>query len=254
MLTAATIATIQSALDTLATLSPRSLGCGIRPPAALATIGIKAYYCAAREYTDIGARKITRKVAPAYYYASCDIDGLDVSATGSNRLAALRNLFKALHNCALLNEPTLLVPLALREPTKAKAMARAERKAVREQEAARKMVTEQRWLDAQAMRAATIIVAAAHDSALDVKSQPTRIVCHNLAPKFVEAPIIPEGAEAGTEGIFKALLGLRTEQKIVALANALQHAGVTIHRVEEDGAPIIRASTTDRGTATVLNL
>ena len=114
--------------------------------------------------------------------------------------------------------------------------------------------TEQQWLDAQAIRAATIIVAAAHDSALDVKSQPTRIVCNNLAPKFVEAPIVPAGAEAGTEGIFKALLGLRTEQKIVALVNALHAAGVTIHRVEEDGAPIIRASAFGFGTATVLNL
>lgn len=244
MLTAANIAKIQSALDTLAAIPSARLATTSAATVPLLDLHIKCYYCAAREYTNIGARRVTLKVAPAHYYAVCEIDGLDVSATGATRAAALRNLFKALHNCALLNEPTLLVPLALREPTKAKAMARAERKAVREQ----------RWLDTQALGAATIIVAAAHDASLDVKSQPTRIVCNNLAPRYIESAIIPADAAPGSESIFKALFGLRTEQKIVALANALQHAGVTIHRVEEDGAPIIRASTPDRGTATVLNL
>lgn len=277
MLTAANIATIQSALDTLATLSPRSLGCGIRPPAALASLGIKAHYCAAREYTDIGARKITRKVAPAHYYAVCEIDGLDVSATGATRAAALRNLFKALHNCALLNEPTLLVPLALREPTKAAKQAkqaRAERKAQANAEALRRRARE--WyadldraataVDAERAAAPTIIGPApefravdSHDDSLQVQvGGYSRIVCNNLAPKFVEAPIVPAGAEAGTEGIFKALLGLRTEQKIVALVNALHAAGVTLHRVDEDGDPIVRAAMPDFhpdiATATVLNL
>jgi len=255
MLTAANIAKIQSALDTLAAIPSARLATTSAATVPLLDLHIKCYYCASREYTDIGARKITRKVAPAHYYAVCEIDGLDVSATGATRAAALRNLFKALHNCALLNEPTLLVPLALREPTKAKAMARAERKAVREQEAARKMVTEQRWLDAQAMRAATIIVAAAHGSAVEAEETPVLLPCSTYSSgRYVAAAIVPAGAEAGTEGTFNALLGLRTEQKIVALANALQHAGVTIHRVDEDGAPIIRASTPDRGTATVLNL
>lgn len=127
MLKANDIAKIQSALDTLAAIPSARLATSGAATLPLIDLHIKCYYCAAREYTDIGARKITRKVAPAHYYAACEIDGLDVSATGATRAAALRNLFKALHNCAMLNEPTLIVPLALREPTKAKAQARAAR-------------------------------------------------------------------------------------------------------------------------------
>ncbi len=78
-----------------------------------------------------------------------------------------------------------------------------------------------------------------------------RVVCNNLAPRFVDA-------EAGTEPIFKALLGLTTEQKIAALANALLAAQTTICRVEEDGHPIIRAILPNYhphfGTVTVLNI
>lgn len=67
--------------------------------------------------------------------------------------------------------------------------------------------------------------------------------------------IIPADAAPGSEGIFKALLGLRTEEKIIALANALHAAGVTIHRLDEDGEPIIRAVLPNAlGTCTVLNL
>jgi hypothetical protein len=66
------------------------------------------------------------------------------------------------------------------------------------------------------------------------------------------------GAESGTEPIFRALLGLTTEQKIVALANALLAAQTTIYRTEEDGNPIIRAILPNYhphfGTVTVLNI
>lgn len=265
MLTAATIAKIQSALDTLAAIPSARLATSGAATVPLLDLHIKCYYCAAREYTDIGARKITGKVVPAHYYAACEIDGLDVSATGATRAAALRNLFKALHNCALLNEPTLIVPLALREPTKAKAQARAERKANADRAwniALDRAVTA---VEAERAAAPTIIVAASHDAALDVKSEPTRIVCNNLAPRFVEAPIVPADAAPGSEGIFKALLGLRTEEKIVALVNALHAAGVTLVRTTEDdpnlsddGYPIIRAIMPDYhpqfGTITVLNL
>lgn len=234
MLTAANIATIQSALDTLATLSPRTLGCGIRPPAEFKILAITIS-------VRWSLRRGNRWETPIYT-AKCDLDCLSTYAEGHTRLAALRNLFKALRNAATWNAPTLTVPLMLCEPTKARAQARAERKAK-----------------------ATIIGPApefravdSHDDGKQVQiGGYSRIVCTNTlgsASRFVEAPIIPADAAPGSEGIFKALLGLRTEQKIVALANALQHAGVTICRVEEDGAPIIRASTPDRGTATVLNL
>lgn len=95
-----------------------------------------------------------------------------------------------------------------------------------------------------------------HDDSLQVQvGGYSRIVCNNLAPRFVEAPIVPADAAPGSEGIFKALLGLRTEQKIVALVNALHAAGVTIHRLDEDGEPIIRAVLPNAlGTCTVLNL
>ena len=295
MLTAANLATIQSALDTLATLSPRALGCGIRPPASLHTLGIYANYCF--EYTPIEARKVT----PAHCEAFCTIDTLDVKATGSNRLAALRNLFKAIRNAASLNAPTLRVPLVLCEPTKAKAEARAKREAERaadpkpwkvvqsdsienietvvshhssERAAMRSVRAEisrqnlhnrkyARFLNYSIRADAPTIIGPApelravdsHDDSLQVQvGGYALIVCNNLASRFVEAPIIPSDAEAGTEGIFKALLGLTTEQKIVALANALLAAQTTIYRVEEDGAPIIRASALGFGTCTVLNL
>ena len=260
MLKANDIAKIQSALDTLAAIPSAQLATSGAATVPLLDLYISVGYCAPREYTSIGARKITRKFSSGHYEAECAIDSLDVFATGATRAAALRNLFKALRNAAKINAPTLRVPLVLCEPTKAKAQARAERKALRDQEAARKMVTEQRWLDAQARKAEreaapTIIVAASHDAALDVKSEPTRIVCNNLAPRFVAAPIVPADAAPGSEGIFKALLGLRTEQKIVALVNALHAAGVTIHRLDEDGEPIIRAVLPNAlGTCTVLNL
>lgn len=233
---------------------------------ALATIHANCQYIARREYTEFGARVSSRKAAPAHYEATCDLGhGLDCSSSGHTPMAAYTNLFKALRVAAQRNDPRIVVPLVLSHPTEAAKQARAERKAAREARLAEK---------ARAA-ATTIIVAASHDAALDVKSQPTRIVCNNLAPspdevtallpcatnrsgRYVEAPIIPAGAEAGTELTFKALLGLRTEQKIVALANALHAAGVTIHRAEEDGAPIIRATMPsnhpDFDTITVLNL
>lgn len=258
MLTPAHIAKIQSALDTLAAIPSAQLATSGAATVPLLDLHIKCYYCAAREYTDIGARKITRKVAPAHYYAACEIDGLDVSATGATRAAALRNLFKALRNAATWNAPTLTVPLMLCEPTKAKAQARAERKANADRAwdiALDRAVTA---VEAERKADTTVIVAASHDAALDVKSQPLRIVCNNLAPRFVEAPIVPADAAPGSEAIFKALLGLRTEEKIVALVNALHAAGVTLDRVEEDGCPIIRAAMPDNhphfGTLTVLNL
>lgn len=91
-----------------------------------------------------------------------------------------------------------------------------------------------------------------HDDGKQVRySNCSRVVCNNLAPRFVDA-------EAGTEPIFKALLGLTTEQKIAALANALLAAQTTICRVEEDGHPIIRAILPNYhphfGTVTVLNI
>ena len=247
MLTDTAIATIQSALDRLAAIPSAQLASSSAATVPLLNLGIKVWYCAPREYTRFGARKISRKVAPAHYYAECDIKGLDVSATGATNAAALRNLFKALRNAATWNAPTLTVPLMLCEPTKAKAEARAERKAQRE--AAPTIIG-----PAPELRAVD-----SHDDSLQVQvGGYSRIVCNNLAPRFVEAPIIPAGAEAGTEGTFKALLGLRTEDKIVALVNALHAAGVTLHRVEEDGCPIIRAAMPDNhpnfGTITVLNL
>lgn len=208
MLTAEQLATIQSALDNLVKYSPSALGSAIEFPAEFKTLGISTYF-----------------VKYKHYYATCNIEGLDVSANGASRITALRNLFKALHNCAVLNEPSLTVPFALREPTKARAEARAERKAQRD---------------------------AAWQADLD--RAVTAVEAERAAPTI----IVPPDAEAGTEGTFKALLGLRTEQKIVALANALRAAGVTLHRVEEDGCPIVRASMPDYhpqfGTLTVLNL
>jgi len=65
-------------------------------------------------------------------------------------------------------------------------------------------------------------------------------------------------AESGTQPIFRALRGLTTEQKIVALANALLAAQTTICRAEEDGHQVIRAILPNchphLGTATVLNI
>lgn len=79
--------------------------------------------------------------------------------------------------------------------------------------------------------------------------------CRKRDEEPVHAPFVPEDAASGTEATFNALLGLRFEQKIVALANALHAAGVTIHRVDEDGYPIIRAVLPNAlGTCTVLNL
>ena len=296
MLTAANLATIQSALDTLAALSPRALGNTVCLPAEFKTLHIT---------TSMYWSRRPKGWEIPVYYAACDIDGLDVSATGATRLAALRNLFKALHNAAILNERTITVPLALREPTKAKAMARAERKAERaaapkpwkvvqsdsienietvvshhssERAAMRSVRAEisrqnlhnrkyARFLNYSIRADAPTIIGPApelravdsHDDSLQVQvGGYSRIVCNNLASRFVEAPIIPADAEAGTEGIFKALLGLTTEQKIVALANALLAAQTTIYRAEEDGHPIIRAILPNYhphfGTCTVLNL
>lgn len=254
-MTAANIATIQFALDTLATYPTSYIGCVLRAPVELKTLGISVSYCASRQYTDMGARKITDKVDPAHYEADCDIEGLAVWARGATRAVALRNLFKALRNAATVNAPTLRVPLVLCEPTKARAQARAERKANADRAWQIALDRAATAVEAERAAAPTIIVAASHDAALDVKSEPTRIVCNNLASKPVESIIVPADAEAGTEGTFKALFGLRTEQKIVALANALHAAGVTIHRLDEDGEPIIRAVLPNAlGTCTVLNL
>ena len=223
MLKANDIAKIQSALDTLAAIPSARLATSGAATVPLLDLHIKCYYCAAREYTEIGARKITRKVNPACYEAVCDIDSLDVSATGATRAAALRNLFKALRNAAKINAPTLRVPLVLCEPTKAKAQERAERKAN----------ADRAW-----------------EIALDCAV--TSVEAERAAAPTI---IVPADAAPGSEGIFKALLGLRTEQKIVALVNALHAAGVTIHRLDEDGEPIIRAVLPNAlGTCTVLNL
>lgn len=131
MLTANTIAVLQAALDTLSLIGWKYIANPVHPPQAFACLGITVSYYASREYTEIGARKITRKVDRAHYEAECDIEGLAVWARGATRAAALRNLFKALRNAATVNAPTLRVPLVLCEPTKAKAQARAERKAAR---------------------------------------------------------------------------------------------------------------------------
>ena len=250
---------------------------------ALATIHANCQYIARRDYTEFGARVSSRKAAPAHYEATCDLGhGLDCSASGHTPMAAYTNLFKALRVAAQRNEPRIVVPLVLSHPTEAAKQARAEREAKANAEALRRA---REWyadldravtaIEAERAAAPTIIVAASHDAALDVKSEPTRIVCNNAAPspeeltvlipratkrsgRFVEAPIIPAGAEAGTELTFKALLGLSAEQKIVALVNALHAAGVTIHRADDDGAPIIRAAMPfhhpDLSTVTVLNL
>jgi hypothetical protein len=305
MLTADNLATIQSALDTLAAIPSARLATTSAATVPLLDLHIKCYYCAPREYTEIGARKITRKVCSSQYEAVCDIDSLDVSATGATRAAALRNLFKAIRNAASLNAPTLRVPLVLCEPTKAKAKARAEREAERaadpkpwkvvqndsienietvvsrhasERAAMRSVRAEisrqnlhnrkyARFLNYSIRADAPTIIGPApelravdsHDDSLQVQvGGYSLIVCNNLASRFDEAPIIPADAEAGTEVIFKALLGLTTEQKIVALANALLAAQTTIYRAEEDGHLIIRAILPNYhphfGTCTVLNL
>lgn len=223
MLTAPQIAILQAALDTLALIGPKQVANPVHPPAALDTLAIRCEY----------------RTAPkgGHYEAICDLSDLHTWAMGKTRAAALRNLFKALRNAASWNAPTLRVPLILCEPTKAKAEARNEKALRRAREWYADFDRAAKAMEAE--RAAPTIIAAAK-------------------PKFVEAPIIPADAASGSEGIFKALLGLRTEDKIVALVNALHAAGVTIHRVEEDGAPIIRASMPDYhpeyGTLTVLNL
>lgn len=266
MLTANTIAVLQAALDTLSTIGWKYIAHPVHPPQAFACLGITVSYYASREYTEIGARKITRKVDRAHYEAECDIEGLSVWARGATRAAALRNLFKALRNAATVNAPTLRVPLDLCEPTKARAQARAERKANADRAWQIALDRAATAVEAERAAAPTIISPApelravdSHDDSLHMRvGGYSRIVCNNLAPRFVEAPIVPADAAPGSEGIFKALLGLRTEDKIVALVNALYAAGVTIHRVEEDGCPIIRASMPDYhpqfGTITVLNL
>lgn len=262
MLTAANIATIQSALDTLAAIPSARLATTSAATVPLLDLHIKCYYCAPREYTEIGARKITRKVSSSQYEAVCDIYSLDVSATGATRAAALRNLFKAIRNAASLNAPTLRVPLVLCEPTKAQAQARAERKAQRDAA----------W-QADLDRAATAVEAEreAATTIIDAAPSPEKLTAllpcatnasgryHDAsAPRYIESVIMPPDAAPGSEGIFKALFGLRTEQKIVALVNALHAAGVTLHRVDEDGDPIVRAAMPhfhpDIATATVLNL
>lgn len=129
MLKANDIAKIQSALDTLAAIPSAQLATSGAATVPLLNLYISVGYCAPREYSVIGARKITRKVSSGHYEAECEIDSLDVFATGATRAAALRNLFKAIRNAAKINAPTLRVPLVLCEPTKAKAQARAERKA-----------------------------------------------------------------------------------------------------------------------------
>lgn len=129
MLKANDIAKIQTALDTLAAIPSAQLATSGAATVPLLDLCISVVYCAPREYSVIGARKITRKVSSGHYEAECEIDSLDVFATGATRAAALRNLFKALRNAAKINAPTLRVPLMLCEPTKAKAQARAERKA-----------------------------------------------------------------------------------------------------------------------------
>jgi hypothetical protein len=247
MLTAAHIATIQSALDNLATYSPRALGCPIRPPVEFKTLAITTSVRWTR-------RPGNRWETPVYT-AKCDLDCLYTYAEGHTRTTAVRNLFKRIAASAVWISRDLRVPLALSEPTKAKAQARAERRANADRAWQITLDRAVTAVEAEREAATTVIVAASHDAALDVKSEPTRIVCNNLAPRFVEAPIVPADAAPGSEGIFKALLGLRTEQKIVALVNALHAAGVTIHRLDEDGEPIIRAVLPNAlGTCTVLNL
>jgi hypothetical protein len=244
MLTAPQIAILQAALDTLALIGPKQVANPVHPPAALDALAIRCDYC-----------KPTHLAPKGRYRAACDLTYLRTSATGATRAAALRNLFKALRNAASWNAPTLRVPMILCEPTKAKAEERAARKANAQRAFAIALDRAAKAMEAE-RAAPTIIAAASHDQSLAVTTGSARIVCNNLAaPKFVEAPIIPAGAEPGTEGIFKALLGLRTEQKIVALVNSLHFAGVTIHRLDEDGAPIIRAVGCNAlGTCTVLNL
>lgn len=266
MLNADHIAKIQTALDTLAAIPSAQLATSGAATVPLLALHISVWYCAPREYNHIGARKITRKVSSGHYEAECEIATLDVCATGATRAAALRNLFKAIRNAASLNAPTLRVPLVLCEPTKAKAQARAERKANADRAWEIGLDRAIRAVEAEREAATTVISPApelravdSHDDGLHMRvGGYSRIVCNNLAPRFVEAPIVPADAAPGSEGIFKALLGLRTEEKIVALVNALHAAGVTIHRAEEDGCPIIRASMPDYhpefGTLTVLNL
>ena len=96
--------------------------------------------------------------------------------------------------------------------------------------------------------APTIIVAARnpHDTeARDWQPAEARIICNNtLTPRT-----------PATE-IQNALRGLSTEQKIVAMANALTEAGVTLHRDTDpgDGSPAIGATLPDGSTCTVLTI
>jgi hypothetical protein len=97
--------------------------------------------------------------------------------------------------------------------------------------------------------APTMIVAARnpHDTeARDWQPTSARIVCNNtLTPR---KPSVNAFAEA--------LRGLSTEQKIVAMANALIEAGVTLHRDTDpgDGSPAIGATMPDGSTCTVLTI
>jgi hypothetical protein len=267
MLTNDNLATIQSALDTLAAYAPRSLGNTVCPPAEFKTLHITTGV----RYT----RKAGYRWETPIFTAKCDIDCLYCYAEGHTRLTAIRNLFKRIANSASWNARSLRVPLALSEPTKAAKQAkqeRAERKVQANAEALRRRARE--WyaeLDraataVEAERAATTIIGPApefravdsHDDSKQVQiGGYSRIVCTN---SLGSAPHTEKnaGAESGTEPIFRALLGLTTEQKIVALANALLAAQTTIYRVEEDGNPIIRAVLPNYhphlGTCTVLNL
>lgn len=155
MLTETYIATIQSALDALAARPSSRIVNPTNPPAEFDTLGIKCHYCQGQIRSVVNHRGFVTKVTPANFYASCDIDGLDVSATGKTRAAALRALFIAIRNAASLNAPTLRVPLALTSPTKAKAQAHAKARAEREAKwhadldrAVRAVETERAALDA----------------------------------------------------------------------------------------------------------
>jgi hypothetical protein len=267
-----TIITINTALAYIA-LNRDALRLSTAPgcSGALATVHIRCERIAAQYVQTVSGRggrcAVGTKRTPAYYEATCDLgNGLDCWAQGSNPAAAFRNLFKALRAKVAVNDPRIIVPLVLSHPTEAAKQARAERKAQRDAAWQADLDRAVTAVEAEREAATTVIGPApelravdSHDDSLHMRvGGYSRFVCNNLAPRFVEAPIVPADAAPGSEGIFKALLGLRTEQKIVALVNALHAAGVTIHRAEEDGCPIIRASMPDYhpefGTLTVLNL
>mgnify|MGYP001366379944 CR=1 FL=1 len=107
MLTAEHLARIQSALDTLALLKPAQIADPIRTTRQTVT-----------------HRGFVEKVVPAAFYAECRIATLDVWATGPTRIGAIRACLKALRNAAALNAPTLVVPVSLCEPRKAKRAAK----------------------------------------------------------------------------------------------------------------------------------